>query len=63
MLNYRNKAGSPLPPNRTLKVLGQCKVEVSVHGKEANLPLIVVEGSLNTRNKAGSPLQAMGLSI
>ena len=32
-------------PNRTLKVLGQCKVEISVHGKEAKLPLIVVEGS------------------
>ena len=26
-------------------MLGQLQVEVSVHGKEANLPLIVVEGS------------------
>lgn len=29
-------------PYRSLKVLGQLQVEVSVHGKEANLPLIVV---------------------
>ena len=32
-------------PNRSLKVLGQCQVVVNVYGKEANLPLIVVEGS------------------
>lgn len=32
-------------PNRSLKVLGQCQVEVTVHGKTAHLPLIVVEGS------------------
>lgn len=32
-------------PSRSLKVLEQLQVEVSVHGKEANLPLIVVEGS------------------
>ena len=32
-------------PNRSLKVLGQCHVEVCVHGKTAQLPLIVVEGS------------------
>ena len=32
-------------PNRSLKVLGQLQVEVSVHGKEANIPLIMVEGS------------------
>ena len=32
-------------PNRSLKVLGQCQVEVYVHGKTAQLPLIVVEGS------------------
>ena len=32
-------------PNRSLKVLGQCQVHVKVHGKEAKLPLVVVEGS------------------
>ena len=31
-------------PNRPLRVLGQCHVDVKVHGKEAMLPLIVVEG-------------------
>ena len=31
-------------PNRSLEVLGQYLVEVSVYRKEANLPLIVVEG-------------------
>ena len=31
--------------NRSLKVLGQCQVGVSVYRREANLPLIVVEGS------------------
>ena len=32
-------------PNKSLKVLGQCQVGISVYGREANLPLIVVEGS------------------
>ena len=32
-------------PNRSLKVQGQCQVGVSVYGREANLPLVVVEGS------------------
>ena len=32
-------------PNRPLKVLGTCQVQVKVHGKEAVLPLIVVEGT------------------
>ena len=32
-------------PNRPLQVLGQCEVEVKVHGKEAVLPLVVVEGN------------------
>ena len=32
-------------PNNSLKVLGQCQVHVNVCGKEAHLPLIVVEGS------------------
>ena len=31
-------------PNRPLRVLGECYVDVEVHGKEAMLPFIVVEG-------------------
>ena len=32
-------------PNRPLKVLGKCEGQVKVHGKEAVLPLMVVEGT------------------
>ena len=32
-------------PNRPLKVLEKCEVQVKVHGKEAVLPLFVVEGT------------------
>ncbi len=32
-------------PNRPLRVLGQSQVNVKVHGKEAVLPLVVVEGN------------------
>ena len=31
-------------PNRPLRVLGQCHIDVKVHGKEAMVPLVVVKG-------------------